>query len=78
MHRLWWDQTAEPERVAGVAGIASAGRQVVDHLADGVLAARSGTRVLALVPDAGSVGRTVTVENAFRSTAFVGVPDVFR
>ena len=74
--RLRRDQTAEREWVPSVADATGALRQVVDDLAVGTLPARARTRVLAPVPDAGSVGRAVRVERALWPAALVGVADV--
>ena len=75
-HWLRWDHVAEPEGVAGVARPAGALRQVVHHLAVRVLTTGSRARVLALVPNAGPVGRAVRVDGALGVAALVRVAQV--
>jgi len=71
-------QAARAERIAVVALEASAHWHVVLDIADGVLAAGSGTRILALALDAGAIGGTVRAQNTLRATAFVRVAKVVR
>lgn len=64
------------EWISGVPRNTSTRRQVIDNLADGIEATSSGTGVFAFVVDASEVGRTIRVQNAFWSAAFVGVSDI--
>lgn len=73
---FWRLYVAEPEGIAGVAWTAGAGRQMVHHLAVGVGAASARTRVLAPVADTGTVGCTIRIQHALRTTAFVRVTNI--
>lgn len=64
------------ERIARVPGQATAGRHVIDHLADRVLTAGTWTGVLALESHAALAGDTVRAYHALWSTAFVRVSKV--
>lgn len=46
---------------------------MIDHVADGVVAARTRARVNALVVDTGAIGGAVGVQRAFRATFNVRV-----
>lgn len=49
---------------------------MVDNLALGVLAAGSGTRILTFVPNAGTVRRTIGVQDTLGATTFVRISKV--
>lgn len=78
MLTCWWNDAAESERVSCITREARARRQVVHDLTFSILTASTGARVLALISDASSVGRTIRVENALGTTSLVRIPDVLR
>lgn len=51
---------------------------MIHDLAIGVLSASSWARILTLIPNAGSVGWTVGIEDALGSATLVWIADVFR
>jgi hypothetical protein len=66
-------RSAGAEWISLVALKASAHRHVILDVADGVLAASSRARVLALILDAGAIGGAVRAEYTLGATAFVRI-----
>lgn len=77
--RRWSQKTlALDKSIAGISSWAGADGDVVVGAANSLQSADSGAWVLALVADAGLVGRTFGVANTLRTAALVGIADVFR
>lgn len=66
--------SAVSERVSGVSRLATARRYMIDNFANRINTARSWTRILTLVPYAGSIRCAVRVDYALWSATFVRVP----
>lgn len=73
---LFLNDIALGERIAGVTQLAGAKGSVIDHLADGVVAAEAWAGVLALGFDASSVSCAVGVDDALGPAPFVRVANV--
>lgn len=74
LHR---SSTAVAERIAGVAGRTRANRNMIDHLALGLEAARARTRIHTLAAHTRPVAGAVRTAGAFRTARLVWVALVF-
>lgn len=72
----WWNWGAESEGVTSETSVATTRREMIDNLAQGILATGAWARVQALIPKAGSIGRAIGVHRAFWTATFVRVADV--
>lgn len=69
-------RVARYERVPGHVPRATAHGQMIDDVAFGVNAARAGARIATFAEHAGSVARTISVNDAFRSTPDIRIAEV--
>lgn len=75
MHTSRLNTTAD-KRIANISGWTGTDRNVIHYVALGVLAAYSGTRVLAFVLQACFVAGTFRIKDAFGTTGLIRITDV--
>lgn len=75
MHTSRLNTTAN-ERIANISGWTGADGNMIHYIALRVLAAYSGTRILAFVLQAGLVAGTFRIEDALGTTGFIRITDI--
>lgn len=68
--------TTANERIANISRWTRADRNVIDYVALRVLAAYSGTRILAFVFQASFIAGTFRIKNTFGTTGLIRITDV--